>query len=606
MPDQIVRLAFPANFGVNTAESPVPLSEKLQGRFIQQACNLRIVENRWRTGYAVRELAAQPGTDFDLWKTLHTQAALWYEPHAGQGPHYIGVGSPRIVESAAGRMFTLSLDGDTFTVLDVSGGNVSYPNMRMAWITQAENYVVRSDGKSQTQIWDGKNNVVFSPGYSSTEKTSARIPNRAGPTVYAGGRIWVVTFDRRILASNSLHQLDQKGAGDLLKFTDQTYDYINVAFTPPSDEGDIVALAVSVNAGFNDSRAQGEVLAFCRSDATWGIQLGVPRTDWPTAQMRHTRSREAGATGPWGFVVRDGDIIMRTARGLESMNLLARERLSVGNSVIDLSADIHRLIAHDDESLLLYASMVSPHRWSRLIATVSPELEGAHHFHHGWVSANWNPLSERTPSGFAWEGLSVLPSAMGKVVQFIEAKDGGRSRVFALTRKGDSKGLVEITNDEGPDVLADGTVQAKQWYLLTRKLAGGDVFGNMNIGNFWLYLEDIRTDLKIRVMVRTDVQPDFKEARQVCVEIAPRDGALPCAAAASRVISLGKPVDDSTGKPSWIQILVAGEGICTIDLAVRSSGSNNPDEQPDKESVLVPSEDVCQFDPFDPVQMRCP
>ncbi len=39
--------------------------------------------------------------------------------------------------------------------------------------------------------------------------------------------------------------------------------------------------------------------------------------------MRHSRSEEVAATGPRAFFVRDGDILMRTSKGIESVNLVS-------------------------------------------------------------------------------------------------------------------------------------------------------------------------------------------------------------------------------------------------------------------------------------------
>lgn len=595
-------LCQPAAYGCNASDEPVRVVRENAGRFIQLAGNLRIHNNRWRTAYRWRELEGH-GEDLELWQSLHTQNAIWYLPRQGQGTNYIGVGNPRIVESAAGRMFTLEIRNNRFEVKDVSGGKVSYPWYRLAWLAQGENFVVRTDGKSQTQIWDGKNPVVFSTGYSAAATAGARFPNFAGPTVYAGGRFWTVLFGNRIYASDSLHQIDQVGASDILKFTDQTYDYLRVYFAPPSSEGLIVALTVSISSGFADSRAQGEVLAMCDGPAIWGVQMGILRSEWPIARMRHPRSKETAATGPNSFFVRDGDIIMRTPLGIESLNLLARQENTLGNPTIDLGADMRAILSKDDEPSLLFASLINPIRWNRLLCTVSPRIKGPRHWHQGWISANFNPVGIRIPQGFAWEGIGTIPCKMGKVVQFLEARFDGKTHVVALLDKGNgtSKGLARITQEEGPHILADGSTCPIHWYLQTKKLMVSDLNSESSFGNAWIRLDEMKSDVTIEVWTRCSTKMSWQLVRvlEVSALLPPDVKFGTCPTAAERSISLGQIASQQKGAV-WSQFLLKGKGVCTIDFSIEVGDVVAREEKPDPECVKAESPPLCEFDPFYP------
>ncbi len=596
----VTSLCQPAVYGVNTSEEPMRILRDNAGHYIQQAGNLRIHNNRWRTAYRWRELQGY-GDDLELWQSLHTQNAIWYLPRSGQGTNYIGVGNPRIVESAAGRLFTLEIKNDMFEVVDISGGKVSYPWFRLAWLAQGENYVVRTDGKSQTQIWDGKNPVFFSTGYSAAATAGARFPNFAGPTVYAGGRFWTVLFGNRIYAGDSLHQLDQVGASDILKFTDQTYDYIRVYFAPPSSEGLITALTVSISSGFDDSRAQGEVLAMCDSPAIWGVQIGIPRQEWPTARMRHPRSKETAAAGPNAFFVRDGDILMRTPLGIESINLLARFQNTLGNPTIDLGADMKAILSKDDEPSLLFASLINPVKWNRMLCTVSPRIKGPRHWHQGWISANFNPLGIRIPQGFAWEGIGTIPCKMGKVVQFLEARFDGKTHVVALLDKGDGtgKGLARVTQEEGPHILADGTVCPVSWYLMTKRLIISDSNSETNFCNAWIRLDEMKSDVSLEVWTRCSTAMNWKLVRVVEVQalLAPDSTFGTCPTAAERTIALGAITAQQKGA-LWAQFLIKGKGVCTVDFSIDAGDAVDPNEKPDAECLKADSPPFCSFDPF--------
>lgn len=598
----LTSLCQPAAYGCNTAAEPVLLDERNAGKYIRLAGNMRIHNNRLRTAYLWRELQGF-GADLELWQAGHTQNALWYIPRSGQGVHYLGVGEPRIVDSTAGRLFTLTPRAGYFEVTDVSGGKVAGANLMLAWLAKGENYVIRTDGRSQTQIWDGTNPVFFSPGYNSNAKAASRFPNSAGPTVYAGGRFWTVLFGRRIYVSDSLHQLSQENAGDLLRFTDQTYDYIDIYFAPPGDDGDIAALTVTVNSGNRDSRAQGEVLACCPEGPTlWGVRLGVPRTEWPTADMRQPRSKETSPTGPNAFHVRDGDILMRTPKGIESMNLLARERSTLGNPALDLGADMKSILARDDEQLLIFASMVNPLRWDRLLCTVTPQTAGARHWHLGYISANFNPRGERIPSGgFAWEGLQTLPRAMGRIVQFLPATIDRRSRVFAiLDKEGTSKGLAELTHEEGDNILADGTAVPVEWFFETKRLTTAGDIRKADINCAWLRVDEVKSSLQLQVFVKTSTRPEYQLCRQIQMETvcSPKD-VFKCSAKAEKIIALGDLAKGKSQGHTWLQFLVKGRGVCTIDMVVRNGNSGEePAEKADMECMTAESAPPCDFDPY--------
>jgi hypothetical protein len=591
-----ISIAFPAGNGVNNADEPVFFNASTRGNFIQQATNLRIEHNRWRTRYRVigQPVVGIPAT-LKQWQQDNSQNAVWYIPQNGQGTHYIGKGPSKIVESAAGRLYTLTPTNNGFLVEDISGGTQAYPYLRLAWLEVAENYVIRTDGQSQTQFWDGSGTVFGSPGYNASAKERSRFPNAAGPVVYAGGRLYATVFGRRILVSDSLHQSDQIGATDLLKFTDQSYDITNVYFAPPASEQDIVALTVSVSSsGSQDiSRAQGEVMSMCEGPAIWAIALGVPRDQWATSQMRKTRSKETAASGPNAFSVRDGDILMRTSRGIESLNLLARERQDLGNAVIDLGADMRKILHADDEESLIFCSLINPIRWSRMLCTVGPVINGPRHYHLGWIAANWNPLSVRQPSTMAWEGVCSLDKRLGRVIQFLPSVTSGKTRVVALVDREDgaSKGVVEMTEQEGNDQLDDGTAIPIQWSLLTHKLVTNSPVATTGFSSLYLYLHDIRSDLKLSIYARDDKQP-FQHHRTISVKF---NGT--CGDSVDKKIVFGKPTA-AFRDSRWIQFMLVGEGVVSPDILTQVDSNDGANEQADPDCVEVQGSPLCSVDPF--------
>lgn len=608
----LISLAYPAINGVNNSEDPVLFYPKASGTFIQQATNMRIFRDRWRTRYQVK--ATPPAGDpavIAQWQADHSQNAIWYLPSSGQGTHYIGKGVPRIIESAAGRMYCLTPRGNSILVEDISGGVQAYPPLRLAWLTQAENYVFRTDGSSMTQIWDGEGTVFGSPGYNSNVKERSRFPNAAGPTVYAGGYMWACLFGRRLYVSDSLHETDQIGASDLLNFTDQSYDTTNVYFAPPTSEGDITALAVSASSGYDNSRAQGEVLSMCHGPAVWAVTLGIPRTDsngqgsWATADMRHTRSLECAATGPNAFFIRDGDILMRTSRGIESMNMLARERSqavgsSIGNSTVDIGANMFRVLQADDEPSLLFCSLINPIRWSRMLCTAAPIIRGPRHWHMGWTALNWNPTSASQPQAIAWEGVQTLPRSMGRIIQFLPAVINGQTVVSALVDKGDgnSKGIVQFGQTEGHDIDEQGNRIPIEWSLTTHPLTTGGTFKPSTFGSMYLSLWQMRTDVTVTIYIRDERNRTYRPWKKATVRaIADPSSPFGCPEGASKRLTLGKPTINSKDV-TWVQFKIVGTGVTSVDVALRPDVANEPSDTPDPECVDALGDPPCQEDPF--------
>ena len=599
---EMTSIAFPAAAGVNMADTPVFFggNSQMAGRYIQQAGNMRIENNRWRTAWRWKELAPVHDEAFDAWVARPFQNAIWYLPRSGQGVHYLGTGNPRIVESAGGRMFTLEVRGNQFQVKDISGGIETASNLMLAWLCQGENYVVRTDGASTTQIWDGKNDVFLSPGYNASVKERSRFPNQAGPVCYAGGRFWVTTFGRQIIAGDSLHQYNLKDATDIIRFEDQTYDYLNVAFFPPADDGDVVALTVSINAGFQDSRAQGEVLTMCDGPSVWAIALGVAREQWGLVQMRTSRSKETAATGPDAFYVRDGDILMRTPLGIQSLNLLAGDARAVGNPAVDLGADMRQIMERDYEPDLLFASLINPTRWDRMMCTVQPRVNGPLRSHLGYIAANWNPLSVRQPQGYGWEGLQCLPPELGQVIKFLPTRINGETLVYALLLKPDgTKALAQLLQQDGPHLLADGTPLDRQWYLMSKKLMLGGQWRTSTARNLMVLLEDMRSDVNLEIWVRTDIEPDFVLRATKKIEASPHCQPS-CIPKGERQVVIGDIFKSIRKDWRWVQFLVKGVGVTSIDFGMAGESGGKDEQTPSPECLGSYKQPICGFDPFYP------
>lgn len=239
-----------------------------------------------------------------------------------------------------------------------------------------------------------------------------------------------------------------------------------------------------------------------------------------------------------------------------------------------------------------------------MLCTCAPVMIENRHYHLGWVSANWNPMSERAPKSYGWEGVQMLPKQMGKVIQFITFRQDEGSRILALVDKDDgrSKGIVELTRDDGVDVMADGSTKEIDWYLMTRRLSTSGPYAVSTFQDLHLYLEDIRGEVRIEVLKRTDKDRVWRSVREITVNVVEENGCVSISPEkADGSFFLGQPFGGDQNI-RWGQILIRGSGVTSIDLAMSAGTGNQASATVDAECVLVENDPACQFDPFYPAK----
>ena len=584
-------LAYPA-LGAFMDNNTAPFRPAAQGiSFINTATNLRIKERIWRTRKRWRELACLSAPAD--WATASTQGAVPFDPSSGSTTSVTVPGKSGIIESAAGKLYRITPDTDSFSVEDISHGTFGKPTMRLAWMAQATQYVVRTDAVSRTQIWDATSNTtLYSTGYNYNAPSSSRLPNYAGPVVFTD-RIWIVNNGNEVLVGDHLHRLDLTGNTDVLKMTDQSFDITSSSFTSPNDLGDINSLHSVTSARGGNLSAQGEVIAGTVGPGLWGITSGLPRSQWATASMKRVIHPDLGPTGPYAAYAAKDELLMRTLEGITSLKYAEAEFQNVGNPHINVGQEIKPLLDKDPLDLLRYASVLVDTKAQRASFTVWPVVDGAHRWHKGFVTAALSPGRTRIPEPLVWEGVQTLPEAMGEVIQFVELRGSGCRRFFALLRKTDgTKGLAEWTLDDGDDLLADGTCVPIKWQLLSRKLCIGSEYAGSSWGEAYLNIANIRKSVNVTVSARERDSDPFKEFWSGTIYNETwntLDGA-----AESPPIPLGTRLAQYTGP--WIQILIQGEGSCSVDMAIAVSPSGSPPRA--NAPKCIPGERLCTFDQF--------
>jgi len=559
--------------------------------FIHTATNLHISERRFQTRSRWKELTLEIAPEG--WATANTQGLIAYDPRIGKTRENTTTGDPGLIESAAGKLYRITPDNHTFTVEDISNAVEGKASMRLAWMAQGANYVVRTDGVSPTQIWNGVTTTT-STGYNKDAPASSRLPNFAGPIVYTD-RFWVVNNGNEIIAGDHIHRINLVGNDDILKTTDQSYDITSVSFPAPVEMGDILSLHNVTSVRGGDLAAQGEIVAGTQGPGMWGVLSGTTRDKWAQTAMRRVIHPSVGPTGPYAAWSANDELVMRTFEGVTSIKYAGQESSQVGNPHVNIGNEIKPLLDKDPSDLLLFASMVVSSRRQRLACTVWPVTDGAARWHRGYVTAALAPGRTRTPEPMVWEGVSTIPTAMGEVVQFCEVRTLGATRLLAITRKEDgTKGLAEWTNAWGDDILADGTAVPIPWQILTRRLTVGGEYSVSSWGSVYLSLLNIRDKVDVVISARDRMDAEFKVVYTGTITN-PRWG-VDGGYADAELISLGTRFKEF--KKPWIQILVQGTGSCIVDLAIGGTASGSPTEQSSGKEVCVQPETICQFDPF--------
>lgn len=564
-----------ATFGMNMVGDEALFHRELIGRFAWWARNLRIEDGQWKTRYAWHELAPVDSAAAEQWHAAPTQGALLYQPYVGQGAHYQGIGPDRVVEAAGGKLFSLTPGPNgTFEVALIPGATATN-RWALAWLEQAENYVLRSDGSSSVIIWDGHAPANYSSGFSRSFPQAAKVPNGAGPILYHGNRLWVTVQDRQVYPGDVLHKYDQLDPVDLLSFEDQAIDALSVLIVPPAKEGNIVALVPASGRDLEEIHIHGNGPGIC------AIRTDLPRTLWADQRLIFNRSHETAAAGPYAVGVRDGGSLHRSAKGIEDVRILEQDKRSVGFASHNLGKGIEPILAADYEPDLLFASLINPPTWDRMFCTVGPWTNGQRRAHRGLMSCNWNPGQVETPTGqFAWEGALSLPPQFGEVIQLLEGRVKGQHRIYALTWDGERKHLLEMSRTDGPDLDADGKPIPIEWLLISRKLISQSEYraGDWKLAT--LRLKDVLGTVSWEVWARTDRQLNWQRCKN---GVARSTGC----ARGSEVIPIGN-LDERIGRATWAQFMVRGTGHAKIDLAIEPGDSSSPDLDGGSRECLSP------------------
>jgi len=489
---------FPVD-GMNSRANPAVLPETAYSR----ATNVAIERELATTRPGIRFLPLSGGgvTEF---QNSNVQGAIPYNPAKGQSALTLGADFSSLLVVAGGRKFHITFSGSRdheANVEDVTAIEPQNPETLVAWAYQAENYAIVQQPDSDTWIWDGADPAAASEGYRPDDPPISKLSNAASVGGYSHGRVHQVLDSRRIIASNSIHGVNQTDASDLLRMEEDGYWAGGGWFAPPSSMGNIVASGILPLR--NTEQGQGEVIFHCE-DGVFSIDFNIfPRTAWQDTPMVKHLLLKTGATGPYALALYDGDQFFRSRHGVQSIRSAAAESQLLGNPLRPISEPISDILASDPQEFLIYANVEQWATERRCFFTTGISVDGSRRFSKGAVVLNFapNPMQEQRR---CWESIWTLPAGFSRIAQMVNAMVNRRERLFLLVYDdNDQLWLAEADPTLDRDILPDGTKVPISSQLVTRmdrveSLTEGKKFRNGSV-----HFSGIRGSLDIGVWVRT-------------------------------------------------------------------------------------------------------
>src|SRR3990167_6896203 len=317
--------------------------------------------------------------------------------------------------SIGGRFFVIRLSD--FTVTDASiTGDIDRPDLRRAYLCEAEDFVIRQDNQAAPLIYDGSSSRRSDVGGlgGSREVPTGNVMS------YNRGRLWVGLPNRRAYMASDLvydptgtPQYERRDA--MLKFTSNAYWNGGGVFPIPINAGEITAMAPI--AQMDTSQGQGPLLVFTDS-ASFSVNAPTNRDEWQnlTDPIQSVSLVDNGASSDWAVPNINGDIWMRSDDGVRSFAVSKRDAGTWVNT--PLSEEMERIFGEDDQNLLNFCS--GPLFDKRLIITAAPYLSWDHGTcHRGTAVLDFAPVSSLRGRAQpvwegAWSGFQTLQLVGGK------------------------------------------------------------------------------------------------------------------------------------------------------------------------------------------------
>lgn len=301
-------------------------------------------------------------------------------------------------------------------------------NATIAYMVQADKWLVIQDGESKPILYDGAKAVRAKCDETDRLKTEVPIGTIMA---YGMGRI-IVAIGERGVAFGDLygsHEFEDP-ADSLILFTERNFLSEGGDAAIPFTGGRVTGL--SFFPLLDTTTGSGPLLAFSERGAT-SFAINLPRLVWKTSPFQTTALLTTGLRGHRSISVVNEDLWFRSQDGIRSYRQARSE--PTGWAHIPLSTNVRQFMENDSEVMLKYQSSV--YFDNRIIFTTSPAWNQGRPFNNGMVVIDFDIVSSfGTTFKPAWEGhwtpgtskISNLPTV--KICQVFGGTFEGRERAF--------------------------------------------------------------------------------------------------------------------------------------------------------------------------------
>jgi hypothetical protein len=363
---------------------------------------------------------------------------------------------------------------------------VAYRNNQyspIAYMVQADKYLIAQDGISKAIIYDGK---MARRSNLEGDREQTEIPTGT-MMAYGMGRLCVIVNERDVAFGDlyGSHLDKQTDPSDsIVLFTERNFLSGGFDAAIPFQMG--VATGIEFFPQLDTSTGNGQLLVFAERGAS-SFNMAIDRSLWQTSLFQILALRTTGMRGHRSVAVVNEDLWFRSDDGFRNYRQ-ARSEAS-GYAHIPVSTNVGQFLDADDGELLRFASTI--YFDNRVIATCSPvpctrqefferPAPRGRIYHQGLAVADFDILSSFGTQVVkpAWDGhwtigagfTSSLPHI--KIAQLVTGTFNGVTRAFAfgLLEQRDEHGgifyqnqLYELSFDDKDDF--EGAIP---WEMVTR------------------------------------------------------------------------------------------------------------------------------------------
>lgn len=386
-----------------------------------------------------------------------------------------------------GRVFRTNIED--FSVQEITiPGDPNPSNIQIAWMLQAENFLIVQDGQSKPLIWNGG---------SAQRATQNQIPV-ASQMAYYMGRVWLAQ-GRKYVAGDIIYGPPHNDRSSILYMTENAFLVGGGAFGVPAGSGNIVALKPIAN--INTALGQGDLIVFTENNV-FATLVPQDRTQWnASTQLLQRVIQLANGAYAQDSVVNVNEDLFYRSDGIRSLAYSVRNSGQWGNTPI--SNEVREIISFDSESFLQYGSGVNFD--NRMLMTVSPTVSQGHGiYHRGLVVLDFDLITGiqgQLPP--AWEGIWTGV----KILKIFTVRHLRKERCFMYVLNLDDE--IELWEQTKTNLFDhDGNRDVRiEWSIDTRSMDFGSKFDSNNLFAGDIFHDNMSGQVDFALQYRPDGHP---------------------------------------------------------------------------------------------------